>query len=431
MAAASQLDTSPPSATTMLAQAQASASLLQALRGRAGLDRVSKAEASRLKAALEKNECDTATLGALASAIASAGFMKCDEDDLLDAVTKVAANAKPGAVTDKPSRTSTQDFEHIVRYLPDRVWQSLRGGDPEQLCKFVADLGLRSPSEPTSQTLALTVLHQSEGMERAAAYPAASRLAFCRAFKNTFKTVAKKLSPPRAYVPQLPRDPKEFQLQFPELYEESFAAEGPAQSRITDAELQMLKATTPMRVQKGSVTSTPQVPLDIVRFGQHMAVQFQGLAQQVAELRGDGPQLTFLGPHGRRPALARSLSACRALTAEPVSPPPLPPPPFEDKADTVHLPAALPTPENIGESERLPTKATAKDQKSKKSIAEVTSEIEAALAPPNKRKPDTADIVRKRPAAASNGFGCSKCRWSDSGCKQCRSASFTGKRRSL
>ena len=62
----------------------------------------------------------------------------------------------------------------------------MKGGTVEGLVDFALCLGLRNPSEPTSQVLALPILFQSDGLEATVRMSVKSKL-------SVFKSVNKPL----------------------------------------------------------------------------------------------------------------------------------------------------------------------------------------------------------------------------------------------
>jgi len=422
-----------------LAQAvKASSALLDAFRSKMTFAKVSEAEAKRMVAAV-RAAAPVVDWCKVTAAIVSAKFADQDEAALLDVVgNRITETVSPAmGHGDKHSRTLTQNYEHWMLYVPSHVWEAVREGSMEPLFYHLCHLGLRSPSETTSQTLALAILHQTEGFERATKLPGESRLNFMKTVKHAFKMIAKKLPEPPCYVPCLPPSTADFQIQFPALYAAAFSGGSEAvASPISEVEMHSLRATTRMRNVRVPAAAVPVLDLyrtpalqnispDMLAFGQGLMRQVQHLTSELSLMRDGGTQLNLGLPalHNRSSKLALTL--------------PTPP--------------SLPHPAPIRDA--VPQKAEETDTASNRArtLEESTAEIVAALkgakkkehaAPtkPTKKLPKASPTkvvaakppARKRPAAASPTLGlllgCVKCRGCHTGCSQCQSPSYTGKR---
>ena len=100
----------------------------------------------------------------------------------------------------QPNKTILQNYETITNYLPASVWDQLKDGVTEGLIDFAAGLGLRSPTEPTSQVLALAILFQSEGLEGTLQMSPDSKLTVNNTLKSICQQTVSKHSRPVACV---------------------------------------------------------------------------------------------------------------------------------------------------------------------------------------------------------------------------------------
>ena len=314
-------------ADNILEQISASRSILGALNGRASLSKVSKSEKERIIASLQSCAIATTSLGRIAEAIQKAGFLDEDQGVLLDAVAEKATTSGP---PQKMMRTNTQDFVQFVHHMPASLWQRLQEGHVYEFLDGLLRLGLRNPTEPTSQAIALVVLHQTEGYEKALSTTPEARLEFARSIKSMFKGRAKIATRPVSHIEELPATPKELQRKYPLIYDSAFATETPSPCPIPELEIGQLKATSRMRCLRlgtsssiASSSSSALCPMTaslnpmqnpmqygFMQFGQSMMMQMQQLTESVAQMKSGGGHaghIKILKP------LAESAAPCAPL----------------------------------------------------------------------------------------------------------------------
>ena len=315
----------------MLCQLGASKSILSALRGRPGHGKVSSAERHRLQSSLRMVALGSLDLARIAEGVLGAGFQPDDEAALLDTIAEGAGQAVQAPLA-KAGRSSMRNYEQLANYLPETVWSHIKEGHIQDYIDFLMRLGLRNPSEPTSQVMALVVLHQTDGFVRACEMAPHMKLEFVKSIKTMFKVRAKLVVSPVAFAQSLPQMPEDLRKQYPVLYEAAFSAEGPVASRISELELAQLKAGSRMRVVKGGPLVNPYslqsagghnsmgltetsglcFPPSLVQFGQGLLMQMQHIANDVAQLKS-GPLAASAaaGFQMPRPLMALTLPGAR------------------------------------------------------------------------------------------------------------------------
>ena len=407
----------------MVAQVEASGNLLFALQGRPHFEKVSTAEAARLKSIVVAAKLTIVDMSDVAAAISKVPFVQSDRGVLLDAIAEMAVGGRLHA--DPPpakiARTSTQNYEAFLSYLPDSIWSSMEQGSVNDLFDFLIRLGLRCPSEPTSQLMSLCILHESDGMEKVMAMSEDCKLDFCKAMKASFKRRAKFLGV-HQYLDVLPDLPSACAAEFPDLYSSAFGAQAPGTMKITQIDLQRLRSSSRMRVVRGASSmalgvksfSKCSLPPEFMLFGQNLIHTVQSLANDVAELRGKQPKISYLTPrqHDTRVIAPYVQQHTPARESQGSGEPSLP---------TSPLPAQPVVKKSVDEAAKLIEQAITKP--GAKAKAKSQSKSAAPNAKPKGKSPCKAKGEAKaKPSmpAASGRAGCSKCRYSHRGCARCR-----------
>ena len=239
----------------MLQRLQATGSMLAALQGRPGFDKVAQKEATKFKDLLLKAEEGEEDWPGICDLVRKVGFEAADADALLDIVVMKmsSGDSLPKLGEGKVSRTTTQKFESCMSFLTAAVWDKIAEGHTTELFEHLCKLGLRSPSETTSATMAMAVLHITDGAEAAMAMQPCVRTKFIKTIKYSFKALAKKQPKVEAYIALLPPTVEQFRILWPAVYDIAFKDAPPVASRVLPIALDGLKSTTPMRATKGHI----------------------------------------------------------------------------------------------------------------------------------------------------------------------------------
>jgi hypothetical protein len=289
-----------PVMEALLAQLGASRSILTALQGRPAFGKVSSAEKLKLHNALHQVPLSSVELAQVLDAVVKVGFAAEDITSIVDTIADILGQQGTTAPMAKACRSSMQSWETLIHFIPDTVWEKLQQGSVDSLLEFLIRMGLRHPSEPTSATIALVCLHQAEGEEKLAAMPAVTRLEFVKTVKHAFKAKTKFTAGPVTFIPMLPASPAQLKLQYPIVYEATFAAEPPAPCKISQLTIAQLKAGTRMRMVRSAQSDVLQLnlgmPQQMMQFGQGLLMQMQSIAAHVAVLKGGQSSSSSAGP---------------------------------------------------------------------------------------------------------------------------------------
>ena len=438
----------------MLQRLQATGSMLAALQGRPGFDKVAQKEATKFKDLLLKAEEGEEDWPGICDLVRKVGFEAADADALLDIVVMKmsSGDSLPKLAEGKVSRTTTQKFESCMSFLTAAVWDKIAEGHTTELFEHLCKLGLRSPSETTSATMAMAVLHITDGAEAAMAMQPCVRTKFIKTIKYSFKALAKKQPNVEAYIALLPPTVEQFRILWPAVYDIAFKDAPPVASRVLPIALDGLKSTTPMRATKGQASSL-QLPGTVGSMPQDMQTLGHQIFQMMSSMMGMDtgrqhsrlPKIQFLNGAPPFPAM---LSASAPLPIMGMSPevgssaasstPPLPTTHKLLPDEMQGQPAAKRSIDDVaaeigaaidkGKSEKATAKGKAKGKAkakakkhghSKKPVAKMTKEPVIKV---------TTCKATAKGTTSGLLLGCPKCRGSPSGCKQCRLPSYVGKR---
>lgn len=202
----------------MLRQVAAAKTLLAVAADRPGGTKISQAERGRLQALFRCSRLSATELAVVAAEVKLAGFAAADCDALVDTILDMASDGAPAfALASVAGRVPLQNFESMGNYLPQSMWDRAAAGDLTAFVDHLARLGLRNPTESSSQTAALLFLLSTEGAEKTRAMEQAARLATIAVFKKAMKGAAQGAQAPAELVFQLPRDPLVSRRSFPAL----------------------------------------------------------------------------------------------------------------------------------------------------------------------------------------------------------------------
>ena len=431
----------------MLQRLQATGSMLAALQGRPGFAKVAQKEATKFKDLLLKAEEGEEDWPGICDLVRKVGFEAADADALLDIVVlkMSSGDSLPKLAEGKVSRTTTQKFESCLSFLTAAVWDKVAEGHTTELFEHLCKLGLRSPSETTSATMAMAVLHITDGAEAAMAMQACVRTKFIKTIKYSFKALAKKQPKVETYIALLPPTVEQFRILWPAVYDIAFKDSPPVASRVRPIALDGLKSMTPMRATKMQASSL-LVPHDMQTMG-HQIFQMMSsmMGMDTGRQHNRMPKIHFLNgapPFPTMPSAAAPLAIMgTSPEVHPSATSSSTPPPTERKllpdemqgqpaakrsiADVVaEIGAAI----DKGKTDKATAKGTAKGKAKAKAKKHAHSKK-----PKAKMTKEPVSKVTKRKATAKDTtsgllFGCPKCRGSRTGCGQCRLPSYVGKR---
>ena len=288
----------------MLQQVAASKSLLEALRARPGFTDASAAEASRLMQLFPSVAMTSEQLAAFAAAVTDVHFAPKDEGDLLDAISRVASgrHTAPVAGSTANPRTRQQDWESILDFLPASVWQAIKESRIDVALDFLFRMGLRNPSEPTIQKIALGMMVVTEGFEQALEKDVQQKLALHKTVKGLIANKVKYMPKPVVWIQQLSASPALLQRDFPTVFESLYTSEQAVPSPLSVLQIEQLKRTSRMRKERGNsslslvsfgsqmqqMQQMPQMPQPYMQMGMAIMSELTQLKQQMSQSASSG-----------------------------------------------------------------------------------------------------------------------------------------------
>ena len=131
-------------------------------------------------------------LAALQRAVMDTRFERKDEELLQEQVSKMVC-----ATPDKGGKN--QDFVDFVDMMPAHVWADLtenKGNAERALFEWLSSAGLRNPTEPTSQLIAIVLMLTADGTDRTLAFSPETRTTCYKQVKQKFHKYVKGLPAP-------------------------------------------------------------------------------------------------------------------------------------------------------------------------------------------------------------------------------------------
>lgn len=202
----------------------------------------SRNQRDAISTALQHTSYDVDAASRLVDAVRSAGFAAADEQALMQDVQQ---HVHTEFTVQK--RVPLQDYKSIMHFGTETFWENMQEPSTAQasLTRFVHDLGLRNPSEPTYQRLTALLLMSTEGMERARCMQPAVLYEAYLAVKRCFKALPKVAQPFR--IKDLPATPLELKRSTPLLWKALYNEESPTECPFSATDVEWLTELIPMR----------------------------------------------------------------------------------------------------------------------------------------------------------------------------------------
>ena len=351
-------------------------------------------------------------------------------------------------------------------FLWESVWQIIFDVDQPlafvmKACSvFFKKLGINNPSEKTVQNLVATVVCARQQVTKVE-ISCDDRLAALRCFKEYLRTLPLQYEGPTLYC----ETPEQLRTRHPGLYAHAYSAEPPADARVSDNDVQLELARTPMRGTSGKTTSPMGSWNSLPRSSFHHVLSALRVCQNPApgRSRNDDIGLTIFDtprPAQPRPALPdvcqqplgapgtrqdqlaltdafqqrqvapgtlqdqsilQPAAAAQNFLVSPQGQAPVTKPNTSVDTMLAHFAgranAVAGSSQGKGAGERK-----AEDKGKSKAKPKGKAKAKAAS------KPHSQASAAKPKKKAKHVLGCSKCRYTGGGCATCRNASFTGKR---
>lgn len=255
-----------------------------------------------------------------------------EKDQLLAAVVAKSCpntSAAAASVGQVPARKTMQDFSEVHGYLPQHVWQTLKSKDAssakklESLLMHCVNLGMRNPSEGSTQVLCALFMLASEGEDAFARLAPSLCMHTFKAIKSEFKRISSRMPPPAHHLQTLPVDFRELKHQAPDLWGAAFGPDSePEAMPFAFGTLQKAVARIPMRcsrVDSGRASSSWQQPDHTGEPGNVMQQFAVGMMQALQSVQQTQQQLLHAFSGGQveaPPAPARSPTGLMILAGD-------------------------------------------------------------------------------------------------------------------
>jgi len=248
--------------------------LLAAVKGAACFSQIAVAQRLSIENVLAVSKIDVAEAARIVVHLQAMPWEPGDLNALLEAVGRASSSGP----ADTSPAGKLQNFECFQEYFAEGQWDVFldRSASHEAKTELVlvhlSSMGLRFPTECTTQRIVGFHLATTLGFERAAKLPPQAKLDLVRFFKKKIKEYGK--SPPAATVSKLPSDAATFERMYPTLALVAFADGRPCKCKLDPAALQALVQSVPMRSTHKATKETVQpaaCPMDfLLKLMQHM-----------------------------------------------------------------------------------------------------------------------------------------------------------------
>lgn len=258
---------------------------------------------------LRKGRMQIGTLHEILEAVEGSNFALADIDSIKACVGDIVSGNV--VVDEDEANTGKQKWDTLADFLTEEVWQRC-GDEPEVLCQHLQSMGLDNPSEPTMAHMAIVLMVQSVGMQKALAYSGTVKTEMVKTVKRIFEDARAGLGQgiPFPKLQTLPTTPTEFSELCPLIHADVFGITPPIRSKIPKLVYAEMRRTTKMRA-RGETAVAPimqqQNQQQILQQLQHLlAGGQQGRQQQTKAITilQPGPEprgLARFQPHARNP----------------------------------------------------------------------------------------------------------------------------------
>ena len=209
---------------------KAAGDLLGAFAGKPWHVEASKVQSEALVQAIGAKSLDVSVKASLAATVSGMAWAAPADRD---AVLTVLFGGGAAAPTSRPRRRTTQTWTNCSNYFPQSVWNVLFDQDmvsnvkTDAIKSFLLRLGLRSPCEYTSKTIAMISLCAVEGVRPATQTDPVMRHAYVTQWKKCFKRKASNAPAPPVYLEELPSDPKALRTAYPDIWQSAYGDNDP------------------------------------------------------------------------------------------------------------------------------------------------------------------------------------------------------------
>lgn len=335
------------------------------------------------------------------------------------------------------TRRKQQNFQQILNYFTDGQWTMLLSSDVpptnklHELLLQACRLGMRCPSEHTTKWIASIWMHLSKSQQELARMDVSQKLVLLMHVKATLKGLLKSFCEPVNWIDTLPDSPATYIKNWPLAYRAAMAGD-PVVPRID------LHAAVALNLSFGcrgghtriapvELSHTQQIPS---RQPSDPAAMMMEMFSKFMERMVPREQSFFAPPMPQLEHVIKPVQTSHRMALHDFTP---------RRMDSTGLSSSNSSePGRVDdvavESSGSPDRDTGGASSSSGSDlpGHLTSLLKAIDDRKDSKSQKPASTPKKRPAAADAAaeltLGCSKCRWSSTGCGTCRNPAFGGLR---
>jgi hypothetical protein len=378
----------------------------------------------------------------LAQTMAAMVSSPLEESDIAAVVASLTAKQNSGAVDTTSATKKLQSAPGCYNYFDEADWAVLKGqaacGDKMFIiCKRMLQLGLRNPTEKAFATMLSVISHNVS--------PSVA-LEMLRELKKSFRSMKSNYAPPTVWIEELPLRPAAYKQAHPDIYRACYGDKDPVQQ--DDEQWQWHLSNIPLRSTRACCSGSGHGLASMIS-GRSTQSQKAALASLVAAVgRNHSPDIVdptinlqvFGRPQPSQVSSSQASGMQQQLQASGMQQQllALPAPPQQLRAPSSSVPLLQlqdGTPPANSESGSQPQDVQDPRLVEQQPEQAVATMVEAFQKKMTKTSSGTKNMcpVLKRPASEKSSealfsLGCSKCRYSSGGCKQCRRPEYSGKR---
>jgi hypothetical protein len=213
---------------------------------------VSRAQANAIKAMIAKSEHSLSDLAPVAEAVQHSNFLPEDKQGVIESIAEQIG-------MESSEFSKFQNWEHLFDLLPGSVMSSR--GKPSfgtSVLEWCLKAGLRKPNELTFRALAVHLILDAEGFEKASKMEFQGKKQAIDMIKKWYRNLAAACREPVHKIHDLPRTIFDFERLHPELYALLFHHDPPAENTFNAVHVSYMLNTTSCRQSRSMMHSLLQ-----------------------------------------------------------------------------------------------------------------------------------------------------------------------------
>lgn len=209
---------------------------------------------------------NAADVAELVAEIVQTGFPRSIEQQLVTELTKIVASTQVGS----RKRMEMQNYGHLMHYLKGDLWRELQNSNFDVVRDRLVDLavhklGLRAPSEPTTQKMTAVALLMKHSVDELASMNFDEKTEHFKRMKAVLRQHIKaSMSQSVPFIKELPCQPSEFIRQYPQLGE-YYRDQMPGAPPFTEQSLACVAESIAMRSTRRAYCNNATAPSDMMQ----------------------------------------------------------------------------------------------------------------------------------------------------------------------